>query len=159
MHCTELPNELGLYHKLTSLLLGVTGSAQCPQARIMTIHEWDVIMNRAKVLERRGRPRVKNKWPVTLVFSDSQIEGEVYNISPLGAYICLEKSFPLEGSFLIVIKPPNSRTLSVSAEIIWTETFTSDDGKLRTGVGVKFVHISDADSQFLHDLVTSFYIV
>ena len=123
------------------------------------IHGWDVIMKKAKVFERRGRPRVKNKWPVSVVLSDSQIEGEVENISPHGAYICLEKSFPLEESFLVVIKPPNRRTLSVSAEIIWTETFTSNDGELRTGVGVKFVRISEADSQFLHDLVASFYIV
>jgi len=116
-------------------------------------------MKKANLLERRERPRVKNKWPVSVVLSDSQIEGEVENISPHGAYICLEKSFPLEGSFLVVIKPPNRRTLSVSAEIIWIETFISDDGELRTGVGVKFVHISEADSQFLHDIVASFYIV
>jgi hypothetical protein len=116
-------------------------------------------MKKAKVFERRERPRVQNKWPVTLVLSDSQIEGELDNISPLGAHICVEKSFPLERSFLVIIKPPNRRTLSVRAEIIWTETFTSDDGELRAGVGVKFLHISAPDSQFLHDLVASFYIV
>lgn len=126
---------------------------------VMGIHRWDVIMKQAKVFERRERPRVKNKWPVAVMLSHSQIEGELDNISPLGAYICLEKSFPLERSFLVVIKPPNRQTLSVSAEIIWTETFSSDDGELRTGVGVKFLHISEPDSQFLHDLVASFYIV
>ena len=125
----------------------------------MAIHGQDVSMKKDKVFERRERPRVKNKWSVSVVLSDRQIEGEVENISPLGAYICLEKSFPLEGRFLVVIKPPNRRTLSVSAEIIWIETFISDDGELRTGVGVKFVHISEADSQFLHDIVASFYIV
>jgi len=118
-----------------------------------------VIVKQAKVFERRERPRVQNKWPVILVLPDSQIEGEVDNISPLGARICVEKSFPLERSFLVIIKPPNRQTLSVSAEIIWTETFSSDDGELRTGVGVKFLHISEADSQFLHDLVASFYIL
>jgi len=130
-----------------------------PEVRVMGIDEFDVIMKKAKVFERRERPRVQNKWPVTLVLPGSQIEGEVDNISPLGAHICVEKSFPLERSFLVIIKPPNHRTLSVRAEIIWTETFTSDDGELRTGVGVRFVHISEADSQFLHDLVASFYIV
>jgi hypothetical protein len=87
------------------------------------------------------------------------MEGEVDNISPLGVYISLKKSFPLERDFLVVIRPPNRRTLSVRAEIIWTESFTSDDGEFRTGVGVRFVHISEADSQFLHDLLVSFYIV
>jgi len=125
----------------------------------MGIHGLVQIMKKAKVFERRERPRIKNKWLVTVVLSASQIEGEVDNISPLGAHICLEKSFPLERSFLVIIKPPNRPALSVRAEIIWTETFTSDGGELRTGVGVKFVHITEADSQFLHDLVASFYIV
>lgn len=118
-----------------------------------------MIMKQAKVFERRERPRVKNKWPVAIMLSDSQIGGESDNISPHGAYICVEESFPLERSFLVVIKPPNRRTLSVRAEMIWTETVTSDDGKLRTGAGVKFLNISEADSQYLHDVVASFYIV
>lgn len=126
---------------------------------VMGIHRWDVIMKQAKVFERRKRPRVKNKWPVAVMFSESQIEGELDNISPLGAYVRLEKSFPLERSFLVIIKPPNRQTFSVSAEKIWTETFNSDDGELRTGAGVKFLHISEPDSQYLHDLVASFYIV
>ena len=130
-----------------------------PPVGVMGIGRSVEIMKKAKVCERRGRPRVKNEWPVTLVISDSQIEGEVDNISPLGAHICVEKSFPLERSFLVIIEPPNRGTLSVRAEIIWTETSTSDDGELRTGVGVKFLHISELDSQFLHDLVASFYIV
>lgn len=125
----------------------------------MGIDELDTTKKQVRVFERRERPRVNNKWPVTLVLSNSQIEGEVDNISPLGAYICLKKSSPLEKSFLVIIKPPNRRTLSVRAEIIWTETISSDDGELRTGVGVRFLHISDADSQFLHDLVASFYII
>jgi hypothetical protein len=126
---------------------------------VMGIDELDAIMKKAKVLERRGRPRVQNKWPVILVLPDSQIEGEVDNISPLGAHLCVEKSFPLERSFLVIIRPPNRRTLSARAEIIWTETFASDEGELRTGVGVQFLQISDADSQYLHDLVASFYII
>ena len=116
-------------------------------------------MKQAKVFERRERPRVKNKWPVAIMLSHTQIGGESDNISPHGAYICVEESFPLERSFLVVIKPPNRRTLSVRAEMIWTETVTSDDGKLRTGAGVKFLHISEADSQYLHDVMASFYIV
>ena len=115
-------------------------------------------MKQAKVFERRERPRVQNKWPVILVLPDSQIAGELDNISPHGAYICVERSFPLERSFLVVIKPPNRQTFSVSAEVIWTETISSDD-ELRTGAGVKFLHISEPDSQFLHDLVASSYIV
>ena len=125
----------------------------------MGIHGLDVMMKKAKVFERRGRPRVKNKWPVTLVLSDSQIEGEVDNISPIGAFISLKESPPLAGSLRVVIKPPNRQTLNVRGEIIWSETFTSDEGELRTGLGVRFIHISEADSQFLHDLVASFYII
>ena len=93
------------------------------------------------------------------MLSDSQIEGEVDNISPIGAHLCVENSFPHERIFRVIIKPPNRQALSIIAELIWTETFTSEKGELRTGVGVKFLHISEADSQFLHDLVASFYIV
>ena len=125
----------------------------------MGIDELGAIIKKAKVFERRERPRVQNKWPVTVVLADSQIEGEVDNISPLGAHLCVEKSFPLGRSFLVIIRPPNRRTLSVRAEIIWSETFASDEGELRTGVGVKFLYISETDSQFLHDLVASFYII
>lgn len=123
------------------------------------LHAVEMLMKTAKASERRQKPRVESTWPVALKLREGEISGVVENISPIGAFIAVKDSPQLKGSFRMIIKPPNCQTLSVTAEVVWTTIFTHDEREPCLGVGVRFVHISEGDSQFLYELVVSFYIV
>ena len=131
---------------------------QC-QGKVIRLLLFDEIMKTATASERRQQPRVKSNWPVALTLPEGQVTGVVENISPSGAFISVKGSPQLEGNFRMVIKPPNRQALSATVRVIWTKIFTPHEVESCLGVGVKFVDMSQGDSQFLHDLVASFYIV
>ena len=126
---------------------------------IIKLHAVEMLMKTSKASERRQKPRVASKWPVALTFPDGEISGVVENISPIGAFISVKDSPQLKGSVRMIMKPPNRQTLSVTAEVVWTTIFPADEREPCLGVGVRFVDISQSDSQFLHELVVSFYIL
>lgn len=103
--------------------------------------------------ERRRYLRTKLQWPVTVILSNVQIDGEIQNISQQGAYISFQETPPHKGSLRLVIRPPNREPLKVTAEVIWTIAASSGEGVATYGAGVYFVYISEEDSKFLHNLV------
>ena len=79
----------------------------------------NVTLRKAFPVEKRQRPRVESRWPVTITTPGIQIEGEVENISPLGAFVILcQDCLPVEESFRMIIKPPNQKPLKVTAEVV-----------------------------------------
>lgn len=103
--------------------------------------------------ERRRYPRAEVIWPVTIVTADVQIEGEVRNVSPAGAFIACEDIPPLEGSFRLLIKPSNRQTMTITAKLIWSTVITPNEGVPHLGVGVQFTHVSKDDSKYLYGVI------
>lgn len=101
------------------------------------------------VQERRRHPRTAVKWPATVLTPQTQIESQIENISPSGAFISFAESPPLERDFRILIKAPNHQTISVVAKVIWSTVLSTGEGAPRFGVGVEFIRISEVDRQFL----------
>lgn len=99
--------------------------------------------------ERRRHPRAKVKWPATVLTPQTQIEGQVENVSSVGAFISFMEAPPLEWDLRLVIKPPNHPTISAVAKVIWSTVLPTDEGSPRFGVGVQFTRISEGDRQFL----------
>ncbi|HVO84673.1 MAG TPA: PilZ domain-containing protein [Syntrophobacteria bacterium] len=89
------------------------------------------------------------RWPATVLTPQTQIEGQVENVSPLGALISFTEAPPLEWDLRLIIKPSNHQTINVLAKMIWSTVLTTDEGSPRFGVGVEFTRISDGDCQFL----------
>jgi len=100
------------------------------------------------VQERRRHLRTVVTWPATVLTSQTQIEGQIENIGPSGAFISFPESPPFEGSFRMVIKVPNHQTMNVGARVIWSTVLSTDEGSPHFGVGVEFTRISDGDRQF-----------
>jgi hypothetical protein len=92
-------------------------------------------------------------WPVTIVTADAEIEGEVRNVSPAGAFIACEDIPPLQGSFRLLMKPPKRKTMTITAKVIWSTVITPSEGVPHLGVGVQFTQISEDDSQFLYGVI------
>jgi hypothetical protein len=103
------------------------------------------------VEERRRHRRTVARWPATVFTSQTQIEGQIENVSPGGAFICFTEAPPLESDLRLVIKPPNYPTISAVAKVIWSTVLTTDEGSPRFGMGVQFTRISKGDRQFLSE--------
>lgn len=101
------------------------------------------------VEERRRHPRTVVSWPATILTPQTQLEGQIENISPVGAFISFAESPPLEWHFRMLIKAPNHQTINVVAKVIWSTVLSTADGAPRFGVGVEFTRISEGDRQFL----------
>ena len=104
-------------------------------------------------VERRLQPRVEIRWPVTVLTTQTTIEGEIHNVSPSGAFISCKVVPTLEGSFFIIIKPPERQTISVAGKAVWSTTLKSDESNSSLGVGVQFTNITPVDRRFLNQFV------
>ena len=104
-------------------------------------------------IERRLQPRVCIRWPVTVLTTQTTIEGEIHNLSPSGAFISCKGVSPLAGSFFIIIKPPERQTISVAGKVVWSTTFQTHESNSNLGVGVQFINITPGDRRYLNQFV------
>jgi Tfp pilus assembly protein PilZ len=63
----------------------------------------------------------------------------------------------LEGSFFIIIKPPNRQTMSVAGKVIWSTIIQPSGGDSSLGVGVQFTDMTPGDRKFLSQTVARHY--
>jgi len=107
--------------------------------------------------ERRIQPRAEIKWPVTLLSTQAKIDGEIQNVSPSGAFVSCKEPPPVEGSFFVIIKPPDRQTLSVAGKVIWSTILEPKEGDSSLGIGIQFTNMTPGDRKFLNNLVTLHY--
>lgn len=104
-------------------------------------------------VERRLQPRIEIRWPVKVLTTQMTIEAEIHNVSTSGAFISCKDVPPLEGSFFIIIKPPERQTISVAGRAVWSTTLHTNESGTSLGVGVQFTNITLGDRRFLSQLV------
>jgi len=108
-----------------------------------------VSMDMLPKIERRMFQRAEIKWPVTMQTSQGLIEGKSRNLGAGGAYIYCHQTPKSSELIGLTIKPPDRPSLQITAEVLWK-------GKVvPPGIGVRFVEISEDDSQFLYNVVSN----
>ncbi len=104
--------------------------------------------------ERRRFPRLAVTWPVTMLTSQGPIEGEVKNISLGGAFISCREQPDANEAFRMVIKIPDHRQfIRATARIARSDIYDPDDKNGLTGIGVRFIEISDDDLQYIREVM------
>jgi Tfp pilus assembly protein PilZ len=105
--------------------------------------------------ERREYPRIKAKWPVTMVAAETQIEGAIENLTPKGMFVsCAE--IPAEDNFRMVIKAPGRKTINVAGRVVWTAILEASESETRLGIGIEFTDISESDLQYLYEIMNEY---
>ncbi|UCG20324.1 MAG: PilZ domain-containing protein [Deltaproteobacteria bacterium] len=105
-------------------------------------------------IERRQFPRVEVSWPVTMLTAKGPIQGEVTNISLGGAFVhCLEEPDSNETFRMIITLPDSRQFLRATARVARSRIYNPDDADELSGIGVRFVDISDDDRQYIRELV------
>ena len=102
--------------------------------------------------EKRITPRAQVRWPVTILTPEEKIEGEIENINSKGAFVSCKDFPPLEDGFVLVIKPPDHKTININGKIVWSTVLQSSEGNSQFGIGVQFTRMAADDSQFLHSM-------
>ena len=100
--------------------------------------------------EKRTYPRAKLKWPVVVKTAKGAVEGLTLNITPNGVFIRCRKPLRLNEVAEITIHIPNSdRSLTATAEVVWSNIYGMDDEITPRGMGFKFLRISGKDRKFI----------
>jgi hypothetical protein len=103
-------------------------------------------------IERRQHPRILVNWPAVVETPQGSVESETKDISVDGIFIFCAKEPRVGENFPILLEPSELRTISVVAEKIWSGTFYIRNRKV-FGMGIRFIHISPEDRQYIAALV------
>ena len=104
--------------------------------------------------ERRQFPRVEVSWPVTMLTAQGPIHGEITNISLGGAFVhCLEEPDASEPFRMVITVPDSRRFIRATARVARSNIYNPDDVDELSGIGVRFVDISEDDRQYIRELV------
>jgi len=100
------------------------------------------------VEENRVYPRARLRWAVSVKVDGKVIEGVTKDISVSGAYVCCAKPLKFNVLLDMVIKAPD-KSLSVKAEVVWSNIHGPDDNINPRGMGVRFLAISGEDRKVI----------
>jgi Tfp pilus assembly protein PilZ len=101
--------------------------------------------------ERREYSRAKAKWPVTLITSEAQFEGEIENFTSKGLFVSCSEVVPAEGIVRLVIQLPGRPTMNVAGKVIWSTIIDTTESGAMLGVGLQFTEISESDLKILQE--------
>ena len=102
-------------------------------------------------------PRAKPRWPVTMLNSQSRIEGNIEHLSSKGAFVSCKEVPPLEEGFLMVIRAPEHTIMNLNGKVVWSTVLDSSEGDPLFGVGVQFTRMSADNRQLLHKIIAMHY--
>ena len=91
--------------------------------------------------DRRTYPRAEVRWPVSAVTTEGgTIQGEMKNLSMQGAFICCPEPLRLNEIVALTINIPDTEhSLTVRAQVVWSNGCADEDEAGPNGVGVRFI--------------------
>ena len=102
-------------------------------------------------------PRMKARWPVTMLTPQAQVEGKIENVSSKGAFVSCKEMPPLEEGFLLVIRTPDYKSMNLNGRVVWSTVLSSNEEGSRFGIGVQFTRMTAEDRKALHKMIAVHY--
>ena len=106
-------------------------------------------------VERRKLPRIEVRWPVTIYTDAGPIRGEARNVTTTGAYILCGQRLRRNETYRILIGLAR-QSITVSAEVMWSNIDYNDEDVAHTGLGVFFARMGDEDRERLSEAITGY---
>ncbi|MDY7037042.1 MAG: PilZ domain-containing protein [Thermodesulfobacteriota bacterium] len=104
--------------------------------------------------ERRRDQRGDLKLPVTMETTRGKFKTETLNLNNSGAFIICPNPSSLEDPFRLSIGIPDHHTLTMNAQVVWSNTHVPDDKVINRGVGVRFIQVSDENRRLLDHYIS-----
>ena len=105
--------------------------------------------------ERREFPRVRVKWPVSVVTDNATILAETRNITVNGIFILSKDLLRLNETFPFHISPPNRQPIEVTGTVVRSDHQAFDERNISYGMGICFIKVSNEDRHFLEDVISA----
>ena len=107
------------------------------------------------VREKRQHDRVRVGFPVMVRTASGTMVGQIKDISPGGAFLCVQESLNPEETLKMTIRFSRLRPpLKATGKVIKSHIYCLDDETMCHGMSVRFIKISDKDRKFLSALGT-----
>ena len=103
--------------------------------------------------ERRKHPRIKAKWPVTIITDQSTFVGESINITDSGLFIQCGEQMEENEVCQLIIGIPGRDPIVVKGTMIWSNLGGAGRKGHLSGMGFSFIKISQEDRQFFKEIL------
>lgn len=102
-------------------------------------------------------PRLKVRWPVTMLTPQAQVEGKIENVSSKGVFVSCKDMPPLEEGFLLIIRAPDYKSMNLNGRVVWSTILSSREDGSQFGIGVQFTRMTAEDRKALHKMIALHY--
>jgi hypothetical protein len=87
--------------------------------------------------ERRVHPRMRARWPVTILTDGGPVKGETINIAATGAYIQCEGPVRRNEAYKMVIGL-GDKSVALNGKVLWSHGNIRSGNRDVTRIGVSF---------------------
>lgn len=103
----------------------------------------------AEFAERRKYPRLKARWPVTLITRDGHVQGETKNIGIGGGLISCDHPLSLHEKICIILKVPNHEPVALNTIVARSNVSHKYKRKTSPDVALYYVDLTEQQQQLL----------
>jgi Tfp pilus assembly protein PilZ len=105
------------------------------------------------VENKRQHPRVEVSWEAKAENSEISQDVVLKDISIGGAFVVCQEPAAMQDQLKIIINLPNSETLQLNAEVVWSNANMPLDKVVNRGMGIRFIQNEDSERQKLQDAI------
>ena len=109
----------------------------------------------ATTLETHKSSRIKARWPITIITSDSIIAGESRNITANGIFAHCKEQLHENETYRVIIGLPKKRYVAVKGKVIWPNLNGIDPNGTFSDMGFSFVELPEEDRFLLNHAVSA----
>lgn len=114
-------------------------------------------MNTLKIKRGHHYPKVDAKYPVLVLTTDGQMQGETKNISTQQAFVRCKYPLRLYDVASMSIQFSQDESILAEAEVIWSNRYGPDDEITPRGMVVRFTRLSPRERKRLHNTIVKQY--
>ena len=109
----------------------------------------------ATTLEKSKSPRIKARWPITIITNHRLIEAESRNITANGILARCKEPLRENETYRMVITLPQSRYVAVRGKVVWSNLNGIDPNGAFSEMGFSFMKLYGEDRFILNQAVSA----
>jgi hypothetical protein len=109
----------------------------------------------AATLEKNISPRIKVRWPITIIINRCLVEGESRNITANGILARCKEPLHENETYRMVITLPQKRFIAVKGKVIWSNLDGIDPNGTFSDMAFYFVEMPKEDRVLLNHAVSA----
>jgi len=109
----------------------------------------------ATTLEQNISPRIKARWPITIITNHRLIEAESKNITAKGILAHCKEPLHENKTYRMIITLPQNRYAAVRGKVVWSNLNGIDPNGTFSDMGFSFVKLYGEDRFLLNQAVSA----